>query len=99
MNLISNFNDFCFYVCDGLYDPQFNIEDQCTGYKQLKKMVIEGIEPASIEEIHRWETSPTVAELLNEPEIKYLRFLHANLRPLIVEKWDVIKNFHIEDKN
>ncbi len=94
-----NFNDFCYYICDGLYDPQFSFEDQCTGYKELRKMVVEGVKPASMEEIHRWETSPTINEILNEPDIKYLRFLHVNLRSLIIEKWDFIKNLKIEDKD
>jgi hypothetical protein len=77
--------------CDGLYDPNFPDDVQCTGYKQLKKMVKEKIKPASLEEIERWESEPTKEELMATPDIKYLRFLHPVLRPYIIENWDIIK--------
>lgn len=84
------FDNFCFYFCDGLFDPNFPYKDQCTGYKQLKKMVVEGTQPASLDEIERWEKFPTVDELCEEPNIKYLRFLHKLLHPMIIERWDQI---------
>ena len=31
------FDEFCNLICDGLYDPNFPLEDQCTGYKDLRK--------------------------------------------------------------
>ena len=85
------FNEFCHKCCDGMYEPRLPQEAQCTGYIQLKKMVIEQIEPATLSEISRWETSPTTEELFSEPNIKYLRFLHPLLRPYIVENWHTIK--------
>lgn len=85
------FNEFCQIECDGLYDSRFPDVKQCTGYLQLKKMVQEGITPASLEEMERWEKAPEVDEIISEPDIKYLRFLHPLLRPYIVQHWDIIK--------
>jgi hypothetical protein len=90
------FNKFCHEYCDGLYDPKFPDEKQCTGYLQLKKMVVEGITPASFEEIERWEKRPTVLEMFSTPDIKYLRFLHPLLRPYVIKNWDSIKKMTIE---
>lgn len=84
------FNEFCHRYLDGLYEPRLSDDEQCTGYKQLKKMVVENIPPASWEEIYRWENNPTNEELWSKPDIKYLRFLHPLLRPIIVEHWSVI---------
>lgn len=95
MNNIS-FNNFCFKYCDGLYDPKVSELMQCTGYLKLKEMVVRGISPASLEEIKRWENNPTPYELLQVPDIKYLRFLHPNLRHYIINNWDVIKNMSVE---
>ena len=89
------FNEFCHKCCDGMYEPRLPQEAQCTGYIQLKKMVIEQIEPASLSEISRWETNPTVEELFSEPNIKYLRFLHPLLRPYVIENWQTIKTLDI----
>lgn len=89
------FNQFCNKFCDGLYEPRLSEDKQCTGYVQLKKMVVENITPASFEEIQRWEKNPTRDELLTTPNIKYLRFLHPLLRPYIIEHWNVIKNLKI----
>lgn len=90
------FNEFCRKNCDRLYDPKFPDDAQCTGYHQLKKMVIEQIEPASLDEIKRWENNPTEEELISIPDIKYLRFLHTNLRAFIIENWNEIKNLKID---
>ena len=57
----------------------------------IKKMIVNNITPVSLEEINRWETNPTNEELSSVPDIKYLRFLHPNLRPFIIENWDEIK--------
>jgi hypothetical protein len=84
------FDEFCHTICDGLYDPKFPLEAQCTGYKDLLKMIAENIRPASLEEMKRWETSPTQDELLEVPDIKYLRSLNFMLREYIVENWDGI---------
>lgn len=89
------FNEFCYKNCDGLYDPNFGYEEQCTGYKQLRKMVIDGIQPASLSEIERWEKNPTIEELLSQPDIKYLRFLHILLRPYVINYWEIIKNMEV----
>jgi len=42
------FNEFCHKYCDGMYEPKLPQEAQCTGYIQLKKMVVEHIDPASL---------------------------------------------------
>jgi len=89
------FNEFCYKHCDGMYEPRLPQEAQCTGYIQLKKMVIEQIEPASLAEISRWENSPTTEELFSEPDIKYLRFLHPLLRPYVIKNWQIIKMLDI----
>lgn len=84
------FDEFCNLICDGLYDPNLPLEVQCTGYKDLRKMAIENIRPASPEEMKRWETNPTPEELFAVPDIKYLRSLHFKLREYVVENWDDI---------
>jgi hypothetical protein len=89
------FNEFCYKNCDRLYEPRLSYDEQSTGYKQLRKMVNENITPASMEEMKRWEINPTVDELVSPPNIKYLRFLHVNLRPYIIEHWETIKNLII----
>jgi hypothetical protein len=78
-----------------MYTPGIPIEEQGTGYRKLREMVINQIEPASVEEMKRWETNPTKEELLSVPDIKYMRFLHPNIRPYIVENWDFIKTLEI----
>lgn len=90
------FNEFCHKCCDGLYEPRLSEDKQCTGYIQLKKMVVNKIKPASLKEIERWEQNHTMEELLSEPNIKYLRFLHKLLRPYIVNNWNVIKKLKVD---
>lgn len=90
------FNEFCNQYCDGLYDPRFEDIDQCSGYLYLKKILIDNITPASLEEVKRWETEPTQEELYGVPDLKYLRFLHPILRPVIIDNWDFIKNLKID---
>ena len=94
--IVKKFNDFCVEDCDRLFTPNIPIEQQSTGYLQLRKMVVEQIEPASLEEIKRWEEMPTKEELFSIPDIKYLRFLHTLLRPFIIENWNYIKTLEIE---
>lgn len=89
------FNEFCCKCCDGLYEQRLPEKDQCTGYIKLKKMVTEQIEPASLDEVSRWEDNPTTEELFSEPDIKYLRFLHPLLRPFIIRNWQIIKTMDI----
>lgn len=85
------FDEFCNKCCDGLYEPKLPLNTQSTGYTQLRKMVAENINPATIDEIVRWENNPTLTELFSTPDIKYLRFLHPNLRPYIIQHWNIIK--------
>lgn len=89
------FNEFCEKYCDGMYDSRFPDTSQSTGYIQLKKMVLEQIKPASLKEMKRWENNPTKEELFSLPHIKYLRFLHPNLRPYIIQNWKLIKKLTI----
>jgi len=84
------FEEFCYRICDGLYDPKFPIEEQCTGYKKLIRMISECIEPASLEETERYQKTPTEEELWSTPPLKYMLFLHEKLRPFIREHWDSI---------
>lgn len=42
-------------------------------------------------EIKRWENNPNADELMAVPDIKYLRFLHPRLRPIIIKNWSIIK--------
>ena len=83
------FDEFC-HNCH-LYEPTISYEQQCTGYKILKKMVEQDITPASLEEIERWEKNPTIEELFDKPNIKYLRSIHILLRPFIIQEWNKIK--------
>ena len=89
------FDEFCHLYCDGLYDPRLSRDEQCTGYNQLKKMVLENITPASLKDTTRWENNPTREELISTPDIKYLRFLHPVLRPFIINNWEVIKTLDV----
>lgn len=93
----TKFNEFCYHQCDGLYDPNFPLEDQCTGYKMLRKMVQEQIVPFSIEETKRWESSPTILEMYSAPDIRYLRFLHPVLRKFVIENWGWISELKLEE--
>lgn len=93
------FNNFCRYACDGMYTPGIPEKEQCTGYKKLKEMVVNQIEPASLEEMERWEKNPTQEELWSVPDIKYMRFIHPNLRPFIIHNWNIIKDLEIETDN
>ena len=90
------FNDFCYKILDKMYEPRLSYEQQCTGYKLLKKMVIENIKPATKEEYERWKNKPTTKELFSTPDIKYLTFLHELTRPIIREHWDKIKKLQID---
>lgn len=86
-----NFNHFCYKVLDRMYEPRLPYENQCTGYKLLRKMVEDDITPATEEEYLRWRNNPTQEELLSVPDIKYLTFLHERVRPFVREYWDKIK--------
>lgn len=90
-----SFNDFCYRYCDGLYTPNLSDDEQSTGYLKLKYMVLNNIEPATEEETLRWENNPTKEELFEKPNIKYLRFLHPNLRSYIIDNWNLIKTLEI----
>ena len=86
-----DFNTFCEKILDRLYEPKVSLENQSTGYKLLKTMLEEGIKPASLEEYLRWKNKPTLEEFTTPPPLKYLTFLHENMRPFIRENWDKIK--------
>ena len=89
------FEVFCYECLFGLYNPKVTEEEQCNGYKKLKKMVVENIEPASLEEMLRYEENPTKEELCSDPNIKYLRFLHPLLRTYIIINWSNISKLDI----
>jgi len=81
---------------DGLYDPRVPEDHQGSGYRLLKTMIVEQIEPATEDECDRWEHYPTSEELIATPPLKYLRFLHPSLRPAIRTNWNYIKTLSIE---
>jgi len=85
------FDQFCHEYCDGLYTPDLPRDKQCTGYNLLLKMINENITPATIDEAKAWEED--VTQIFKPVDIKYLRFLHVNLRPFIIEHWHYIKRF------
>jgi hypothetical protein len=91
-----SFNDFCYKILDGMYEPRLPYENQCTGYKLLRKMVMDDITPATKEEYDRWKNNPTMEELLSTPDLKYLTFLHELTRPIIREHWNKIKQLNID---
>ena len=95
-NKKASFNDFCQFTLDRMYDPRFPLESQCSGYRLLRKMVIEKITPATLEEYNRWLTNPTEEELMSAPDLKYLTFLHELIRLVVRENWETIKNLEIE---
>jgi hypothetical protein len=90
-----SFNIFCESSLDKLYNPNLLEEEQSEAYKNLKKMVIDNIEPHSLKEIDRWENNPKIEELFGTPDIKYLRFIHSNLRQLIIGNWKTISKLKI----
>jgi len=89
------FDMFCEKYCDGLYDSRFSHDEQCTGYKLLKQMVVENIQPANTIERERYLNNPTQMELFNKPDLKYMLFLHPILRDYVVENWNYIKGLKI----
>lgn len=91
----SNFNNFCVNYLDRLYTPGLPIESQSSGYKQLRLMVQEQITPATKEETERWEKYPTILELGQIPETKYMRNLHPLLRDYVRENWEFIKTLKL----
>lgn len=95
MNNMSPFDHFCYHVCDRMYDPRIPEESQCTGYKLLKQMVKEDITPAGINEALRYSVCPTTEELLSPVPLKYLKFLHVNLRLVIIKHWEHIKKLEL----
>lgn len=91
-----SFNDFCYKILDGMYEPRLPLESQCTGYLQLRKMVVENIKPATQKQYERWKTKPTAKELFSEPDIKYLTFLHELIRTIVRNNWKKIKKMKVE---
>ena len=88
--LVEDELDVVNFVKKGLSEEQFIVSVALNGIDGLK-MVAENITPASKEEFIRWREKPTFEELTSIPDIKYLTFLHVNLRPLIIDYWDKIK--------
>ena len=70
------FNDFCYNQLDGLYNPRFNYEDQCSGYKMLSQMLLDDITPATIDEMEDFENITTIGMEYHKQYVKCLRFLH-----------------------
>lgn len=90
-----SFDEFCYKYLDRLYTPNIPFENQSTGYKQLRLMVQESITPATKEETERWEKYPTVLELGQIPETKYMRSLHPLLRDCVRDNWEIIKKLEV----
>lgn len=75
----------------GLYTIDVDEKAQCSGYRLLKQMIEEGINPASEEEYLRWKSNPTKEELHSIPNIKYLIFLHPTLAIVLRQNWEAFK--------
>lgn len=91
------FNYICNLAYDGFYDPEFPPESQCTGYKELVRMIRLGIDPTPKEEVERYEKNPTPEELFSVPPLGHLRFLHFKMRDHIRENWDTIREAILMD--
>lgn len=91
------FEQFCSKYCDKMFEPRLSYNEQCTGYKLLRTMVLGDITPATLEETNRYRNNPTFEELISPPPIKYMFFLHENLRPYIRESWNYIKTLELEN--
>ena len=89
------FNEFCEEYLDKLYDSRFEFEEQCSGYKQLRRMVEQGITPATKEATKRWEKYPSELELGQIPDDKYMRSLHPMLKETVRDNWYYIKKLEI----
>jgi hypothetical protein len=89
------FDEFAIKYCDRLYNPKLTYEEQCTGYKELRRMVEHQITPATREEGLRWENFPTQEELISIPNTKYMRFLHPLLREFVQENWEIFKDLKL----
>jgi hypothetical protein len=85
------FNEFCHRICDGLYDPRFPMEDQCSGYHQLRNVVLNKIPPHPLE-IKDWLDDPESPP----PQERYLRALHPKLRKFVIDNWDKIKELEVD---
>lgn len=82
------------YSCGGLYDPDLAYDSQCDGYKRLLKMITDGIEPVTLEELEALERNQaTVGFSYN----RYLLFLHPLLRTHIIKNWSIIKKLYDDD--
>lgn len=92
---MKNFNEYCVKVLDRFYTPNIPLENQSSGYKQLRLMVQEQIIPATKEETERWEKHPTILELGQIPKTKYMRSLHPLLRDYVRNNWETIKNLEL----
>ena len=95
MKIPKTFNSLCYNALDKLYDPMYELDEQPTGYKLFREMVQKDIKPASLEEIERWTNNPTPEELMETPPLKYMQFLHPNVRPFVIKHWEFIRNLPI----
>ena len=93
------FNDFCYNQLDGLYNPRFNYEDQCSGYKMFRQMLLDDITPATKDEMEDFENNVSIGMEYHKQYVKCLGFLHPVLRPFIVDNWDNIKLLFNRDEN
>lgn len=93
------FNEFCHTALDGLYNPNLGYEDQGSGYKQLRQMLLDDITPATTDEMEYFEDNITIGTEYQKQYVKCLRFLHPLLRPHITNHWDDIKTLFNKDEN
>lgn len=78
-----DFNNLMIYL--DLYDPRFNFENQCTGYKNIIQMLKMNVIPATEDEFNLFIKDP-----FKPVELKYLTFIHENLRYDIRKNWNLI---------
>mgnify|MGYP003540601234 CR=1 FL=1 len=87
-----SFNSYCQEL--GLFNPEFSETEQCSGYHQLKKMVIKQIQPATEDEFRTWYSDNIL--MFDSPcSDKYMQNIHPLLRVKIREDWNTIKNLKI----
>jgi hypothetical protein len=84
------FNRICYKL--KIYDPEFEYDSQCGGYKKLKELIESGVPAATRDEYLRWKNNPTQEELDSSPGLNYLLFLHPHIAEILRYQWDSFIN-------
>lgn len=84
-----NFNNLMLYL--ELYDPRIDFQNQCSGYKKIVQMLNENVIPAT-----KSEYDSFINDKRKPVKLKYLFFIHPNLRNIIRKNWDLIVKLYKE---